>query len=340
LPLPAGGKNVQENKGHKRDNQSLYEIRDQRSGLLMPKVSVVVLTHNRPELLRHAVSSILNQTFQNFEIILVDDASTDNTPEVVSSFRDDRIRYIRHQVNKREAASRNTGVTNATGEYIAFLDDDDEWLPEKLDQQVRLLESSPVAVGAVYTGFLKIDRATKMPVEQVVPRKRGNIFAEMAAQNWVGTPSTVMVRRECFERVGLFDEGIPFGPDYDMWIRISKEYQIDYITGPLVNYFVHENSMSSNCQLMIRGFETQLAKYPQFFSSNKRSYGYRYLSLGVLYCYNGDIEKGRRALRKAIEIYPFEMRSYFNLGLSLLGSKAFRRLKERGSRHSPSKATT
>ena len=127
----------------------------------MPKVSVVVLTHNRPDMLCRAVSSILNQTFQDFEIVLVDDASTDNTPEVVRGLGDARIKYIRHKENRGEAAAANTGVTSSSGEYIAFLHDDDEWLPEKLGQQVRLLESSPPTVGAVYTGFLRIDRSTK-----------------------------------------------------------------------------------------------------------------------------------------------------------------------------------
>jgi len=113
----------------------------------MPKVSVIVLTHNRPEMLRQAIGSILRQTFQDFEIVLVDDASRDNTPEVIKSFGDHRIKYIRHEVNKGEAGSRNTGVTNSSGDYIAFLDDDDEWLPEKLERQMRLLESSPSRLG-------------------------------------------------------------------------------------------------------------------------------------------------------------------------------------------------
>jgi glycosyltransferase involved in cell wall biosynthesis len=292
----------------------------------MPKVSVVVLTHNRPDMLCRAVSSVLNQTFQDFEIVLVDDASTDNTPEVVRGLGDARIKYIRHEVNKGEAAAANTGVGSSSGEYIAFLHDDDEWLPDKLDQQVRLLESSPPTVGAVYTGFLRVDRSTRKPLKEVIPSKRGNIFAEMASHNWVGPPSTVVLRRECFERVGLFDESLVIGPDYDMWIRVSKEYQIEYIQAPLVHYLVHDHRKSSNCQLMIEGLETQLTKHAKFLSSDRKNYSYRYLSLGVLHCCNGDLEKGRRAFARAIGIYPFGMRAYLSLGLSLMGSKNFRRL--------------
>ena len=286
----------------------------------MPKVSVVVLTHNRPELLRRAVSSILNQTFQDFEIVLVDDASTDSTPEVVRGLGDARIKYIRHEVNKGEAGSRNTGVTNSSGQYIAFLDDDDEWLPEKLERQMRLLESSPSTVGAVYTGFLKIDRLTNKAIKQVIPSKRGDIFAEMAGQNWVGTPSTIVLRKECFEKMGLFDEAIVFGTDYDMWIRISKEFHFEYIQEPLINYSVHENKMSRRPNLQIKGLQALLNKHGSYFASDSKNYSRRYSTLGLLYYHQGDALRARKALLKAVNLYPLRLSNYFRL----LRATAFR----------------
>jgi len=292
----------------------------------MPKVSVIVLTHNRPEMLRQAIGSILRQTFQDFEIVLVDDASRDNTPEVIKSFGDHRIKYIRHEVNKGEAGSRNTGVTNSSGDYIAFLDDDDEWLPEKLERQMRLLESSPSRVGAVYTGFLKVDPLTKKPIGRVTPTKRGNIFAEMAGQNWIGTPSTVVVRKECFERTGLFDEAIVFGTDYDMWIRISKEFHVEYIQEALINYSVHENKMSGRPDLQIKGLEALLNKHGSYFASDSKNYSRRYSVLGLLYCHQGNAQKARTALLKAVSLYPFTLKCYFNLMLSFLGSANFRKI--------------
>src|SRR5919106_1816578 len=119
----------------------------------MPKVSVIIPTYNRVESLPLAIKSVLAQTFQDFEIIVVDDASHDNTPAVIARFNDERIRYIRHDTNKKISASRNTGVLNSRGSYIAFLDDDDEWLSEKLQLEVDLLDNSPLKTGAVYTGF-------------------------------------------------------------------------------------------------------------------------------------------------------------------------------------------
>lgn len=294
----------------------------------MPKVSVIIPTYNRAEFLRFAITSVLNQTFQDFEIIVVDDASIDNTEDVVRSLSDKRISYFRHGANKGNAATRNTGIRNSSGHYIALLDDDDEWLPSKLEKQVRLLDSSPPIVGGVYTGFVVIDKASGKMVERVTPTKRGSIFNELLIQNWVGTSSTVLLRRECFDKVGLFDEGLASGVDYDMWIRIAKEFQFEFIEGPLVKYFNHENQLSNNYEIIIRGSEVMLKKYGHLFSLNSKLYSDRYLSLGVLYCHNNNVKKGREAFLKAIKIYPLEIRHYFNFCLSLLGAANFRKLKE------------
>lgn len=293
----------------------------------MPKVSVVIITYNRSELLRTAIRSVLSQSYQDFELIVVDDASRDNTSEMVQAFDDQKIRYIRHETNKKEAGARNTGVLNSTGEYIAFLDDDDEWLPEKLQRQVHLLDRSPPTVGGIYTGLLRIDGATRKTLLQMVPTKRGNIFLDLLIENLI-TPSTVLLRRECFETVGLFDANIPFGLDWDMWIRISKEFQFEYISEPLVRYYVHDSKLSTNYQLMIEGREAQLKKYAGFFALNSKCQSHHYLDIGIFYCYIGNTIKGREAFIKAMNIYPFEPRHYFNLLLSLLGPRNFKKLKE------------
>src|SRR5678815_5471292 len=119
----------------------------------MPKVSVVIPTRNRAEFLRAAIQSVLNQTFQGFEIIVVDDASEDKTPEIVRTFTDTRMTYVRHDTNKGQGVTRNDGISRASGEFIALLDDDDEWLPGKLEKQIRVLDSSRSDVGLVYTGL-------------------------------------------------------------------------------------------------------------------------------------------------------------------------------------------
>ena len=126
----------------------------------MPLVSVVIVTFNRADFLRTAIQSVLSQTFQDFEIVVVDDASQDHTCKVVHDFHEKKIRYIKHDVNKGIAAVRNTGLLNSKGKYIGFLDDDDEWLPQKLQLQVDLLERRPTKVGLVYSGSIGMNRTT------------------------------------------------------------------------------------------------------------------------------------------------------------------------------------
>src|SRR4030095_13333348 len=124
----------------------------------MPKVSVIIPTHNRAEFLRSAITSVLNQTFQDFEVVIVDDASKDHTQEVIANFNDKRIKVIHNPFSRVDAGARNIGVISSDGEYVAFLDDDDEWLPEKLKIQICSLANSPPEVGGVCTYSFIIEK--------------------------------------------------------------------------------------------------------------------------------------------------------------------------------------
>jgi glycosyltransferase involved in cell wall biosynthesis len=300
----------------------------------MPKVSVIIPTYNRAEFLRSAVISVLNQTFQNFEIIVVDDASKDHTQEVVNSLSDKRIRYIRHEKNKRVSAARNTGIVHSKSDYVAFLDDDDEWLPAKLQKQLDLLEASPPIVGVVYTGIFVVEESSRKILASSFPRNRGNVFEEILTQNRIAQTSTFLLRKECFERVGLFDEDIDFGEDYDMWLRISKEFQFEYINELLVKHLIHDHSTSlmRNYEAVISSINILLKKHARLLASNNKGHSSRYRILGEAYCYIGDIRKGREAFAQAIKLYPFEIRHYYNWFLSLLGAKNFNKFKESKAR--------
>src|SRR5262245_46415024 len=232
----------------------------------MARVSVIIPTHNRAEFLRTAIQSVLDQTFQDLEIIVVDDASTDHTPSVVASFEDPRVSYVRHAANRQVAEARNTGVQRARGELIAFLDDDDRWSPTTLAEQVEILDASAPTVGAVYTAFEQVDTTTKKIVATIRPGKRGHILHELCEKNWIGTASTVCVRRECFDRVGLFDTSLEFGEEYDMWIRIAHAFDFRYIDKVLVRYGVHANRLSTNYARRINGVLRQLEKNGAFFA--------------------------------------------------------------------------
>ncbi len=295
----------------------------------MPRVSVVIPTCNRAPLLRAAIDSVLGQTFRDFEIIVVDDASSDETPAMMRALANDRIRYLRQDSKKGQGATRNAGLRAARGSYVALLDDDDEWLPEKLQKQVDLLDTRPAGVGLVYTGFRKIDASSNRMIAEVRPRERGEVFDALARGNWIGTCSTVMLRRICFARAGYFDENLASGADYDMWVRVAKHFQVDCIEEPLVLYRVHGERISTNFQSITEGLEAQIAKHAGYFARDRKNYSRRYLNLGVSYCLGGNAKKGRQALRSAIRLNPLEIRHYYNFLLSLLGTTNFRRMKRR-----------
>src|SRR5262245_40242735 len=212
----------------------------------MPEVSVIIPTHNRACFLRDAITSVLNQTFQEFEIIVVDDASCENTSEVVASFHDKRIRLIRHATNKGGSAARNTGILASTCNFIAFLDDDDEWLPDKLAKQMNIFCSSLAEVGCVYTGCVMVNRDNGRVIDQRIPTKRGNLSKDLLRSNCVGGTSSVLLKKTCLQKVGLFDEMLPRSQDYDLWIRIANEFLFEYVPEPLFKYYVHENKISTN----------------------------------------------------------------------------------------------
>jgi glycosyltransferase involved in cell wall biosynthesis len=293
----------------------------------MPKVSVIIPTHNRASLLARAVASVLEQTYGDFEIIVTDDASSDETPDAVRRMGDPRIRYFRHAASRGEAATTNNGIRNATGEYVAFLHDDDVWLPAKLERQLAVFHGGSPRVGAVYSGFISVEAATAKALGAVLPAKRGDLLAELCTENWIGVPSTVMVRRDCFAESGMFDESMVAGADYDMWIRLARHYHFDYVAEPLVLYWVHDNRLSANYAVILRGKEAQLRKHGEFFAAHKKSYSRRLLSLGVLHCYNRNLGEGRMAFLRAIKNDPLGAQPYYNLLLSLCGAQAFMVMK-------------
>ena len=273
---------------------------------------MIIPTFQRPVLLRGAITSVLKQTFQNFEIIVVDDASNDNTEDVLKSISDSRIRYIKHQTNMGGSAARNTGIKKAFGEYIAFLDDDDEWLPHKLALQIDVLDNSPAEVGVVYTGYQRVNKNSGVVVSQMVPSKRGDLSKALFVKNCVGSTSSVLLKKECFQRVGLFDENLSSSQEYDLWIRISTEFQFDYIKEPLLKYNVHEKKIRNDLEAVGIGLNTMIEKYRTKIVTLKKNFGYYGLiELGIHYCLQGDTKKGRKAFVNAMQFYPLELNLIF-----------------------------
>jgi len=294
------------------------------------KVSVIIPTFNRATFLKTAIESVLRQNYDNFEIIITDDNSQDNTQGVVKEFSDKRIRYIRQKKNKGVSAARNTAIKVSEGEYIAFLDDDDEWLAEKLKKQVEIIEKCPAKVCGVYSNFFIIENSEKK-IAKINPRikdKRGNLFEQFALGNPIHT-STVLIRSECLENIGLFDESISYMEDRDLWIRLSEKWDFEFINEPLIMVHTHKKAkLSENLQWQTLGREKMLEKYNYLFNKDRKTLSKLYLNQGVQYCQLRVMKKGRKNILKGIKIYPFNLKAYFHLLFSILGINFYQRLRK------------
>ncbi|TRZ89739.1 MAG: glycosyltransferase [Methanosarcinales archaeon] len=194
-----------------------------------PLVSVIIPTFNREKFIGDAIRSVLDQTFQDFEVIVVDDGSTDRTAEIVRAFASDKVKYVYH-TNRGRSNARNHALGLAAGRYIAFLDSDDLYLPNKLELQVNFLNTHP-DVGMVYTSAYCVDENGSLLRDSYLANISGHIYKDIAFYVPVTiTLPTVMARREVFEHVGGFDENMERFEDTDMWRRIAKVFTVGAIT--------------------------------------------------------------------------------------------------------------
>jgi glycosyltransferase involved in cell wall biosynthesis len=280
-----------------------------------------------------AINSVLAQTFTDFELLVVDDASGDESAQVIRGFSDSRITYIRHQVNRGEAESRNTGIRNARGEYIAYLDDDDEWVPEKLDKQVKVMDSSPPETGVVYTGcdYVELGTGRKLGTQKVY--LRGSVLEHLLTNNFLPGP-TALVRRKCFQEVGEYDSTVRYGVDWDMWIRIARYFDFEAIPEPLYRYSIHTNQLSANFGVQLAGLERILELHSDLFLKHASAHGRQLLQLGLLHYLCGNPVEARVILKRGLRRDPFYGRGYKLFLLSFLSRRSFQRLlalRERGA---------
>jgi glycosyltransferase involved in cell wall biosynthesis len=289
----------------------------------MPTVSIITPTYNREQLLGRAIQSILNQTYQDFELIIVDDGSTDNTERLVKSFNSEKVRYIRQRENKGPAVARNTGLRSAKGNYIAFQDSDDEWLPEKLEKQVRVFETAPPEVGVVYTSYYKARKNGKRarPYASLVPQE-GDVFSHLL-KGRVVLPSTAVIKRECFERAGLFDERLLPIEDSELFMRFSRDYHFKCINEPLVLYSPQSDSISKNTGARLKPYKLILERYLEDIKKDKRILANCYFRLGNILCAAGELSRGRSYLIKSIALYPLDIRTIGAFLVSFLGTNRY-----------------
>lgn len=230
----------------------------------MEKVSVIIPTYNRSHTLKRAVESVLGQTFDNFELLIVDDGSEDDTKSVVDSIQDKRIRYIKLKENRGAAGARNEGIRRSECSLIAFQDSDDVWRPEKLERQMIYWEQHPECA-LVYCDYLAHAVLDEETVDEWVVSARGKesekgIFLQLLLENSIGTP-TMLVKKECFLEVGGFDDTLRSLEDWDLAVRIAEKYSIGYINEILLDVYPGKDGISMGLGAYFDGRSRMIARY-------------------------------------------------------------------------------
>ena len=287
-----------------------------------PLVSVVIATYNMARFLPLALRSALDQGYRNIEVLVIDDGSQDDTQAVMVPFLEDRrVRYV-YQQNSGQAAAKNRGIREGRGEYVAFLDADDMWVPDKLEQQMPLFLRSP-AVGIVYSRFAYIDEAGRELRIEDYDLFRGRVSGPLLIRNFIGFGTSV-VRKECFDCLGAFDESIGMGIDYDLWLRFSTQYEFDYVDFPLLRYREWPGQMSRNWHVRylngIAIMKNFLRRFPDAVDKRTVNEAWAHTYTGFGYCMRG----GRRMealglYLRALRFKPHYLPAWKGLAATLLG---------------------
>lgn len=284
-----------------------------------PKVSVVLPTFNRARELPRSIYSVLSQTFSDLELIIVDDASTDGTEEVVKRIGDRRIRYIKLDENVGGAEARNVGIRAASGDIVAFQDSDDEWTVCKLAKSVKELESDS-DVGAVFSAFLQLDKkgCTQMPLG-AGSIKLNKFYDCLLWRNYVDTP-TLVARRSLLYAVGGFDASMPRYQDWELALRLAKITQFKFIDEPLIISHVSENSITQNKKAHRVALEKIYDKHAVAINKNRALKAAWLHRRGDARVIDG-IKGGRRLLARALMYDPLNARYLVKMMLALPASE-------------------
>ncbi len=297
----------------------------------MPKVSVIIPTYNRANLLPRAIKSVLNQTYPNFEIIIVDDGSTDNTKNVVTEFqkKDNRIKYFYQTHFGGPPKPLNLGIHNAIGEYVTFLGSDDEFSPRYLEKLLKPFESSEKNIDVTSCNVLIIDERSKVLKEISKPKNTNNeyIIKTSLTHNYIF--GNIFVKRKMFEKVGFFDENLKICEDFDMWIRLAKSgCKFRFVYEPLYIIHTHPNQISSSVDTKKRiGIANYLfKKYKDLYDKYPKAKSIYFRHISTMYALSGNKNQALKNILLSIKFAPFYLRNYINFFLLLAGLKLFKRV--------------
>lgn len=283
-----------------------------------PKVSVVMPTYNRAKEIPRSIRSVLSQSFSDLELIIVDDASTDNTDEIISKFVDSRIRYEKLTSNVGGAEARNVGIRLARAEIVAFQDSDDEWTCSKLEDALRAFESD-ADVGAVFSKFIQVwpGGCRMMPVG-IYQLIESDIYTSLLWQNHVDTP-TLVVKKRYLEIVGGFTPEMPRYQDWDLALKLAKITKLKYLQEPTLLSYVTEGSITQNNKAHLVALELIYKQHAEAINSDKKLRAAWLHRLGDAKVGQG-IKGGRGLLFQGFMYDPFNVRYFLKFVFSILGN--------------------
>jgi glycosyltransferase involved in cell wall biosynthesis len=308
----------------------------------MPKVSVIIPAYNAMSFLPLTLDSVLKQSFSDYEVIIVNDGSSDGIEEWFTQVTDSRVKLI-SQNNQGPAAARNNGIINAQGDYLAFLDADDIWEATKLAKQVRILAENP-GVGLVYSWVGSIDAQGNIGSKIRNNIAEGNVWEKILEHNIIECGSNPMVRRSCFDDVGFFDPRLSYAQDWEMWIRIASRYSFKVINETLVYYRAHPNNRSKNWKIMEDNykivFEKSFAAPPKKLNDldvkqlENRIYGFANLRIAWKALQSGECEKAVHFRKQSVIIYPelryvrnYRILNFAIILVSILGINGYNKIR-------------
>ncbi len=298
----------------------------------MALVSIIIPTYNSSKFIYRTVESVLNQTYDNFELIIIDDASSDNTVSIIKEFikKDKRIRLIERDKNSGGPAKpTNEGLKKAKGDFIAFLDADDHWLPDKLKKQMEVLRSANENVGAVVCMALLVF-SDRYSAPQFSYPLDGNVLKATLCAQFFFNFSILLMKKEVLDKVGFLDENFRLAADQDYFIRISRNTSFIFLSQELVKYSMHSGNISRDpklAQCSASDLEMLISKHHDIFLQNPDCYHRRLVHLGRTLISAGEFRKARDILKKSINIYPLSLTSWFYFFLSFSGTKLYKSIK-------------
>lgn len=294
-----------------------------------PLVTAVITTYKRkPEVVKRALNSIIEQTYNNIEIFVINDCPADKKlvkelrKMIVESSRNRRVNYIVVENNGGACKARNIAIEKATGKYFACLDDDDEWLPEKIELQVQALEKQNGAAIAYCNAILRYVNQGKDVTRFVEKQKEGDIYFEQIEKNNIGSCSFPMFRTDVLKEVGGFDINMPALQDWELYLRVLKKYKAVYVHKPVAIYYFYDGErISANSQNRVVAFENIHQKIIKDLENNTKSASSFYMMGTYFYSLNDDMKKAKEYYILGVKSNPYKLKRNIKVFLKMIGRR-------------------